>query len=349
MPPAITRLVTPPQAAPDLVWPPGLAPGTVPELTKPRRRLRVATWNILECGMRPEHASRVLDAATVIRAAAPDIVMLQEIGSVETLAQLAAATGMDYRVEMPGHPDGAPTYDPGTVHYGVALLWNPDTVTAIGGTLRTYTEEAFFHGAVALLFDVGEGEIWQGIASHLTPMGSPLHEAEAKRLVIVATRSTPSWPAPYAGQVFPAILATDSNNITGDLCEGPDGRWTYHVTDPYTALAWFPDLLFRCLVIRDPDTGERLGHRADRTAGTTLFDAGLYESAAVLGVPPIITTGHWTSGHVDPFSHRGVGLPVDHIRVTADLRDRIQAAGAISGALVEATSDHKPCLAILTT
>ena len=51
--------------------------------------LKVMTWNILECGKRPEMAHRVRAATEVIAAAAPDVCMLQEITSLQALQELA--------------------------------------------------------------------------------------------------------------------------------------------------------------------------------------------------------------------------------------------------------------------
>lgn len=310
--------------------------------------VKVMTWNILECGMRPEMAQRVRDAGEVIAAAAPDVCMLQEIGNLDALDTLADAAGLHY--QAPGLTgETTPAYEPGSVGFGVALMWRPRMITPVPGTLRLISGPNYFHGIVAVLARIGDpvdGPILQFAASHLTPWRLP-RAIEAEQIAAAVTIPSTRWPLAYAQQAWPAVLGTDSNGLTADLVEFRDGSLRYHSPDIYEHAEWFPSLQYQCEVRTDLDSGRRFYH-ADRAAGEQLYNLGLYEAAAVLGIDPLVTTGH---GADDSFGQQGMQRPIDHLRVTGgqgiDLRGAIRDAYVIDGDRVpgiEKVSDHLPAM-----
>ena len=150
--------------------------------------VKVMTWNILECGLRPEMAQRVRDAGEVIAAAAPDVCMLQEIGNLDALHTLADTAGLDY--QAPGLTgETTPAYEPGSVGFGVALMWRPTVITPVPGTLRLISGPNYFHGIAAVLARIGDpvdGPILQFAASHLTPWRLP-RAIEAEQIAAAVT------------------------------------------------------------------------------------------------------------------------------------------------------------------
>lgn len=310
--------------------------------------VKVMTYNILECGMRPEMAQRVHDAGQVIAAAAPDVCMLQEIGNLDALQTLAEAAGMEYQV-LDAAGASMPAYEPGSVHFGVALMWRPSTITPIPGTLRLIAGAAFFHGIAAVLARIGDpvdGPIIQLAVTHLTPWRLP-RAAEAEQIAATMTIPSIRWPLAYAEHAWPGILGSDSNELTADLVPGPNGSLRYHSPDIYEDAEWFPSLQHQCDVRDDLETGRREYH-ADRNAGRQLRNLGLYEAAAVLGIAPLLTTGH---GKDDSFGKQGMRRPIDHIRVTGgkgiDLRGALRAAYVVDERMVpgvESVSDHLPAI-----
>jgi hypothetical protein len=215
--------------------------------------------------------------------------------------------------------------------------------------LRRVRGGQWYHGAVAALFrDRVTGVITQFAASHLTPWRLP-RPIEAEQLVPLMTRPSINWPLEYAHRAWPGVLGTDSNGLASDRVQGPDGTLGDHSPDIYRQAVWFDDLLHQCKVSHDPATGERT-YRVDRDAGDQLFNGGLHEAAAVLGVPPVITTGHWRRGG-DSYAEQGIRQPLDHLRVTGrdgiDLRPMLRSVTAIGNNDVpgiEDISDHLPVL-----
>lgn len=310
--------------------------------------VKVMTWNILECGMRPEMSQRVRDAAEVIAAAAPDVCMLQEIGNLDALHTLADIAGLDYQaLDVAG--TSTPAYEPGSVGFGVALMWRPTVITPVPGTLRLIGGPPFFHGIAAVLARIGDpidGPILQFAASHLTPWRLP-RAIEAEQIAATMTIPSIRWPLAYAQQAWPAVLGTDSNELTADPVPFRDGALRYHSPDIYEHAEWFPSLQYQCEVRTDLDSGRRIYH-ADRSAGEQFYNLGLYEAAAVLGIDPLATTGHWAD---DSYGQQGMQRPIDHLRVTGgegiDLRHSIRAAYVIDGDRVpgiEKVSDHLPAM-----
>jgi endonuclease/exonuclease/phosphatase family metal-dependent hydrolase len=255
---------------------------------------------------------------------------------------------MEYRVLGPAG-ESTPAYEPGSVHFGVALMWRPSMVTPIPGTLRLIAGAAFFHGIVALLARIGDpvdGSIIQLAASHLTPWRLP-RAAEAEQIAATMTIPSIRWPAAYAQHAWPGIIGTDSNELTADLVDGPNGALRHHSPDIYEHADWFPSLQYQCEVRYDLASGRREYH-ADRNAGEQFCNLGLYEAAAVLGIDPLLTTGHWKD---DSFAKQGMCRPIDHVRVTGgegiDLRDALRAAYVVNERMasgVESVSDHLPAM-----
>lgn len=308
-----------------------------------REDLLIGTWNLWEHGMFPGRAGeqdRYRLQAQIMREELPcHVWLVQEVANVEAFTRLADEVGMTCMVGAPGKITEEPVFDPGGAGFGVGVMWDPHAgISAVPGTRRIYTRDVFFHGLAAVVLQVADDMVIQAAAGHATPWGPPQSFIEAKRWASVMTRPNRGIPGKLGQVALPGVLGTDSNGLTGDQIQQPDGSWRHHADDPLEGQDWFPDMIYQLAYPRelDPATGKPVP-KSDRTPGDLLWDAGLHDPSAVLGLEFTPTTGYHD---VDPFPDRDL----DHTRVTQDIVD----AGAIidvrvlNNKRVRTVSDHRP-------
>lgn len=305
--------------------------------------LLVGTYNLWEHGMypnRPGEDDRYDAQVQIMKSDLPSHVWLvQEVGNAEAFHRLADRLEMECMVGKPGELVEDPVFDPGGRGFGVGVMWNPAArISGVAGTRRIYTKDVFFHGVAYVVLDLGDDLLMQFASGHATPWGVPDSFKEGKRWASIMTRPNRGLTGALAEVVLPGVLGTDSNGTTGDKIRQPDGSWKYHVDDPLEGQEWFDDMIYQqaypCEL--DPTTGKPIP-KSDRTPGDVIWDGGLSDPSAVLGLPFAPTTGYHK---VDPYPDRDL----DHTRVTKNIVE----AGAIAEVTVldndrvRAASDHRP-------
>lgn len=273
-----------------------------------------ASYNTKDYRRNEEALSRALLVEQVIYELGAGAIALQETPghnrkrAAEDLKRLAQATGMEYL--MPGlkGEEPQPAFAIGHYDLSVALLWNPEVVRPIPGTLQTY-EKDFWHALLLGEFEI-EGRRVALASSHApSRAGHEYRVPEARQLV------------QFLGGYELALLGQDRNSVGADT--KTDG--TYYDPDPYQ-----PDA-------RAKPSGElpETAFPTDRTPGAILTEGGLIDVAPHLGVPWEPTTGHW------PDECNGYRR-IDEIRASRALVEQVLTFQVIRSPFALEASDHVP-------
>ncbi|SDZ50764.1 Endonuclease/Exonuclease/phosphatase family protein [Saccharopolyspora shandongensis] len=305
--------------------------------------LRIGTWNIYEYARANTYRDKqAADRYALVRKAIAelecDLLMLQEIcAGPHALLEIAEETGMSCRYKQPwwdeegGEPGrSAIAGTKPRADFHVGLLWNPSAITPYTDTFRAYDGE-FWHNLASLAFDV-DGVLLRAASYHGNPFGREKRIDEAERVVSALTR-------PY-GQFPLGIVGADWNSVSDDRVPGADGSWQHYHPDPYTDRPWVEPFIYQCLWDIDDATGLPTNWRADRRPGTTLWSAGLRDTAALVNKP-----WHRTVGH---FDHADMGdRAIDGHRVTPALAPAVVDHEVIENDRTRGASDHLPVVTTL--
>lgn len=289
---------------------------------------------------------RLAKLRAIIAELRPDVVSVQEImaddpdAQIRIFTELAAALGMDCHIPDV-HGNLEPAIEPGRRVRGVGLMWNPDRVTPVAGSLRRYNLDPFYIGMVLAKFDIDCGNgvtVRVACAStHLSPRCQYQRRDEA---TYVGTEVF------NAGEC--ALVGMDCNSPMGSRIPGSD---RFYDSDPYRNLLWGStgEMIPRCHRERHRPLWRRaLGlpvrHWADREPMMRLEDAGLIDPAAWIGAPWYRTTGYW--------DQKSVIKRNDGPFVTRRVADAAIAIWSLDTEMARALSDHLPvvldlCLDVL--
>jgi endonuclease/exonuclease/phosphatase family metal-dependent hydrolase len=294
--------------------------------------LTVMSFNVLDLYRNPDdpvQAARYSRVEQHIRRARPDIVAVQELRTTvaddlgpdqrwhrkntaarELVLRLAERTG------LAGDINGDVLLGLGRRDHHVALLYRPDTVTAIPGCVRRYGErEGMWHSLITAVFDLSGYRLRIG-SVHMSPFSL---DWQLRDTDIVAN-------AMYHDGL-PGLVGGDFNSLSA--IADPQNPHTFYDPDPYVGAgevlpAWRHHL-------RDGQVDRRPAIQLER-------DRGLIDCAITARDPWHATTGHHPD---DPHPDRRI----DRWYHTPNL----QGVTSLTTVDVGNDSDHHPLIVTLDT
>ncbi|MBF6063506.1 hypothetical protein IU500_18645 [Nocardia terpenica] len=307
------------------------------------------SYNLCDYGKQQARRPPIHD---VIRAAAPDVLAIQEIWADGTtrgprarqlVRELADATGLCCQM-----PDGQVTVAVGSRTHHVAVLWRPGLDPVRWNSWNT----PLWHAMGSVVLDIGDNTLVTHASFHATPFGRAQRTCEIEQVVATMTRP-PGTPGGFVGADWNCVLADMRLLRVDPMAPTPypeDERTRYirYDHDPFlrpptgsfTPPQWSAEFIHQCQwESRDHYLPHERQHRwwADRSAGEVLA-AGLPDTAVLVDHPWTATTGH---GPDDPYPPRRF----DAIRVTRDRAPAVCGFEVISSPTALDASDHLPVIA----
>ncbi|QIZ37030.1 hypothetical protein [Saccharopolyspora sp. ASAGF58] len=180
---------------------------------------RFAAWNVWDLYRSESRAEEIRQKRlypAITDTVRPDILGVQEIiapadGGGDALKRLTDATGM-----IPGTVARGHQIAPQDLYYWVGLLWAED-IQVKPGSERDYRGE-MWHNLVTSVIVV-DGVTMRVGSYHAPPFGRYCRSDEAERVVSAFTRPRPPMPG---------IYGSDSNGLSGDRVQRPDGIWVLY-------------------------------------------------------------------------------------------------------------------------
>lgn len=262
--------------------------------------MRIASFNVHKLTLDSRGSSAWWDRVTAVREISPDILCLQEVlvsetsthkrdwesVAAQTIQAFAEDCGLTAAVEVTaGHPHGTAMASNDRRPWFTAVLWNPDTVRAIG--FRAYGAPDFWHGCTRVDFKIiGTTLTIRVVSYHGHPISPDLRASEGLRLKSIFRD---------VGGPVPGFCGTDANSISAATIDDGAGGRRYYDHEPYTEQD-HDDLEYQ--VYADTIGGAQLARR-DNTAPLLRKDY-MVDAAAYLNAKWEPTVGHWTDGQGDP-------------------------------------------------
>lgn len=235
---------------------------------------------------------------------------------VEIFVELAATLGMECMAIDGRTGTLAPVFDPCASRRGVGVMWRPDRIRAVPGSVRTYEHAGLGTGMALVILRVEERVNLTVASTHLRPRRPNQRADDCTHI-----------GAEVYGMGLHGIVGADWNNVFASL----DPMGNDYDPDPYAGRAWHP----RHIGKATPDYATGFGV-ARRGPMRELHHAGLFDPAAYISAPWYRTVGHWKADAIDkridgPITTESVAAATLSIRSL----DQAPAHGA---------SDHLPVL-----
>lgn len=276
---------------------------------------RHGTYNLLDYGEpdNDETRERLALVRKTIVAADCDAWSVQELFGrtpaerYEIFTGLAASLGMECMATGAHDATPAPVFDPGQGIRGVGVMWRPDRIQPVPGSLRTYENAGLGVGMALVRLRIGDVVITVA-ATHWRPR---FPNQSADEGVYTSMEIVNAGTHGILGADFNKVFASDD--------------------DPYAELSWQP----HHIAAARPNQKTGCGI-ARREPMQELADGGLFDPAAYIDAHRFHTAGHW--------NERAIPQRIDGPMVTKSVAQATRSITAVNDETAQKASDHLPVI-----